>query len=145
MRPSASFNSVECGPDNSVNTLRSVLPAKYGHGEGLVTKKRGNLCGALICLRSDYWVDRTTMPIMDLAEKGIYQQSANNRCLISNSSIQLNPLNLISSGPHAIDQPLKLLGIACFAFNIGDQSLGGQCRENPLMVDFNDIDVMIIE
>src|SRR3546814_3071107 len=46
MRPSASFSSFALLPLSSVNTLRSVLPARYGQGAGLVTKKRGKRNGA---------------------------------------------------------------------------------------------------
>src|SRR6188768_2587210 len=47
MRPSASLSASACGPLSSVNTFRSVFPARYGHGAGLVTKKRGKRTGAV--------------------------------------------------------------------------------------------------
>src|SRR4249919_1801356 len=47
MRPSASFSSLAWRPLSSVNTFRSTLPGRYGHGDGLVTKNLGKRKGAL--------------------------------------------------------------------------------------------------
>src|SRR3546814_12552019 len=55
MRPSASFSSFALLPLSSVNTLRSVLPARYGQGAGLVTKKRGKRNGADTRKRPPDW------------------------------------------------------------------------------------------
>ena len=35
--------------------------------------------------------------------------------------------------------------IARFAFNIGDQPLGRQGREDPLVIDFDDIDLLFVK
>src|SRR5881398_488221 len=47
MRPSASFSSLAWRPLSSVNTFRSTLPGRYGHGLGFVTKNLGKRNGAL--------------------------------------------------------------------------------------------------
>src|SRR6476469_9159563 len=47
IRPSASLSSLACRPLSSVNTFRSTLPGRYGHGLGFVTKNLGKRNGAL--------------------------------------------------------------------------------------------------
>src|SRR5258708_40207656 len=47
MRPNASLSSAAWRPLSSVNTFRSTLPGRYGHGLGLVTKNLGKRNGAL--------------------------------------------------------------------------------------------------
>src|SRR6476469_2393074 len=47
IRPSASLSSLACRPLSSVNTFRSTLPGRYGHGLGFVTKNFGKRNGAL--------------------------------------------------------------------------------------------------
>src|SRR3954452_11770311 len=47
MRPKASLSSAAWRPLSSVNTFRSTLPGRYGHGLGLVTKNLGKRNGAL--------------------------------------------------------------------------------------------------
>src|SRR3954447_17782912 len=47
MRPNASFSSDAWRPLSSVNTFRSTLPGRYGHGLGFVTKNFGKRKGAL--------------------------------------------------------------------------------------------------
>src|SRR5206468_13031290 len=55
IRPSASLNSLAWRPLSSVNTFRSTLPARYGHGLGLVTKNLGKRNGALNPAASLVW------------------------------------------------------------------------------------------
>jgi hypothetical protein len=74
------------------------------------------------------------------AEKRIYHLFCDT-CLF----VKLDPLDFVSRDIQAIDKPLQLLGVAGFAFNIRDQSLGRQGCKDTLVVDFDDIDIMLVE
>jgi hypothetical protein len=48
--------------------LRSVRPGRYGHGAGLVTKKRGNLTGAVTARAILSWSLSDVPPVRGLCD-----------------------------------------------------------------------------
>jgi hypothetical protein len=61
------LSSLAFRPVSSVNTFRSTLPGKYGHGEGFVTKNLGKRNGALM-------VSPLFMRLVNALEKSWWRQ-----------------------------------------------------------------------
>ena len=59
--------------------------------------------------------------------------------------IELHLLNCVARTAKPRYQPLQLFCIARFAFDVGYQALGRQCRENALVIDLDNIDIMFVE
>src|SRR5213075_718201 len=70
MRPRASLSSPALRPLSSVNTFRSTLPGRYGHGDGLVTKNLGKRNGALTPSGLPQMVTKVFMLVVNAQEKG---------------------------------------------------------------------------
>jgi hypothetical protein len=65
-------------------------------------------------------------------------------CLTAVSG-ELHRRTIIARIVQCFDQMRQMCGIARFAFNVGDQSLGWERREHPLVIDFDDVDVLLVK
>ena len=61
------------------------------------------------------------------------------------SFVQFDPFDLITRRIKPVDQTLQLLCIARFTFDVGNQPLGRQSGKNALVIDFDDVDIMLVE
>src|SRR3546814_4094288 len=58
---------------------------------------------------------------------------------------QLDRRHHIARGAQRIDEAVEMLAVARFALDVGDQTLGGQRREDALVIDFDDVDLFLVE
>ena len=77
-------------------------------------------------------------------EKGVYHQIRVNMEKPSRSG-EFDLRNLIPAFAQRHFQSFQMRAVAGFAFDVSDQALGGQCGENPLVIDFDDIDALFGE
>src|SRR3982751_2726349 len=104
MRPSASLSSLAWRPESSVNTFRSTLPGRYGHGDGLVTKNLGKRNGALT--RDPLlMVTRVFMRLVNAEEKtlGAAKRVNVGRCVELGRLIEQRALHFEAGGFESLD------------------------------------------
>ena len=58
---------------------------------------------------------------------------------------QFDLIDLVSRGAQCCDQTVELFLVAGFALDVGGQALGGQVREDALVVDFDDVDIVAVK
>mgnify|MGYP000926478162 CR=1 FL=1 len=72
-------------------------------------------------------------------EKIVYQQIA----VKTEISRQFDKAGVISAFSQTSQQRLQMGAVTQFAFNISDQTLSGQCREDALVIDFEHIGIQL--
>jgi hypothetical protein len=59
--------------------------------------------------------------------------------------VNLNGVNVVPLRLDVPDQPLEMGRVARFALDVGVQALGGQAREQALVIDLDDVDLVLVE